>query len=202
MSEIIDQLREVFPEVQPSLISETVLGSTPVFVFVVPDANYLAEKWEKIRNVVAAGYQGNLKRDQLFEKWNVYIFYICGDEVPWQLRGIIENDKFSSRKIVISGPEARTDIALLIGKYITGAEIVADVRPDGPNGNGRKRNGSAEHASPPGFVDDAATEIAISPAGRIIKDMIGGDYIEDRYRKDHRKRLENLLRNIETKFKQ
>src|SRR5690606_33609999 len=52
-------------------------------------------------NMVAANYQtSEYMSNREFDKWNFYIIYISKDDVSKELKNKIENDKFSSRKIV------------------------------------------------------------------------------------------------------
>lgn len=61
----------------------------------------LEENWELLSNMVAATYQNSeYLIDSEFDRWNFYIIYISKDEVSKDLKNKIENDKFSSRKIV------------------------------------------------------------------------------------------------------
>ena len=40
------------------------------------------------------------KLESVYEKWNLYIIYVTNDKTSKELKNKIENDKFSSRKIV------------------------------------------------------------------------------------------------------
>jgi hypothetical protein len=55
-------------------------------------------KWEKIDSSVAAIYQSKFEDD--FERWNLYLIFFVKECVPKVLKYKIDNDKFSSRKIV------------------------------------------------------------------------------------------------------
>lgn len=61
----------------------------------------LNDIWKRFSNMVALNYQNSeYMGDREFDKWNFYIIYISKDNVSKELKNKIENDKFSSRKIV------------------------------------------------------------------------------------------------------
>lgn len=69
--------------------------------FLESNNNILGESWKRFSNMVAANYQNSeYMNDSEFDRWNFYIIYISKDSVPKELKNKIENDKFSSRKIV------------------------------------------------------------------------------------------------------
>ncbi len=94
--------------------------------FVFTDSISLSEenRWENISKEIALKYQSKL--ETVYEKWNLYIIYITSDMTPKELKNKIENDKFSSRKIVedsynkeFNNEEANR----LIVKHITNADL-------------------------------------------------------------------------------
>lgn len=63
--------------------------------------NLLLKNWKLLSNMVAANYQNSeYMVDSEIEKWNFYIIYVSKHKVSKELKNQIENDKFSSRKIV------------------------------------------------------------------------------------------------------
>ena len=75
-------------------------GSTiPVFFIYLEDEKLLEEKWERIANLIAVDFQAR-QRDE-YQVWNIYLFYIIDNQISKELKYKIENDTFSSRKIVI-----------------------------------------------------------------------------------------------------
>jgi hypothetical protein len=180
MLEIIESISR-FQNVTAEAIPETALGPTPIFVVRVLDEGTLRENWRAISNTVAAGYQSLLKRDQEFERWNIYLLFICNGPVSWQLEGMIETDKFSSRKIVISGEEAKLSVQELIDRYVTGTSMFKT-----------RKVGAATKAQ--------VAANAISKHGELIKGAIGENYIDDRQRPGHRKQLNELLEQLEEIF--
>lgn len=94
--------------------------------FVLTNSSILSEEslWEDISKEIALKYQSKL--ETVYEKWNLYIIYITSDVTPKQLKNKIENDKFSSRKIVEDSydREFNDDEAnRLIVKHITNADL-------------------------------------------------------------------------------
>ncbi|OFX56913.1 MAG: hypothetical protein A2046_01035 [Bacteroidetes bacterium GWA2_30_7] len=61
----------------------------------------LKDNWEKISEFIATNFQVNLNDE--FSVWNIYLFFILKDNVNNEIKYQIENDTFSSRKIVIVG---------------------------------------------------------------------------------------------------
>lgn len=68
--------------------------------FVLADSSNLSKEnlWDNISKEIALKYQSKL--ETVYEKWNLYIIYVTKDIAPKELKNKIENDKFSSRKIV------------------------------------------------------------------------------------------------------
>jgi hypothetical protein len=89
------------------------------------DLNELADKWNKISSSISMIYQADIEAE--FEKWNLYIIYICSNIVPKELKSKIENDKYSSRKIVVGNiNEELTEniINCIIKKHITHSDLI------------------------------------------------------------------------------
>lgn len=57
-----------------------------------------ANNWRLISEEIALKFQSKITSKD--DKWNLYIIYVCSDIVYKELKARIENDKFSSRKIV------------------------------------------------------------------------------------------------------
>jgi len=75
-------------------------GKIPVF-FINVDCKetLLSEKWSDIVEFIAVNYQTSLKEE--FSVWNIYLFFITKHQISDSLKYRIENDTFSSRKILI-----------------------------------------------------------------------------------------------------
>lgn len=69
--------------------------------FLEASSDIISECWKRFSNIVAANFQNSdYMSDREFDKWNFYIIYISKDAISKDLKNKIENDKFSSRKIV------------------------------------------------------------------------------------------------------
>jgi len=95
--------------------------------FLEANSDDIMENWKRFSNMVASNYQNfEYMSDREFDKWNFYIIYISKDNISKELKNKIENDKFSSRKIVEDSydKEFNNDEAnRLIIKHITNADL-------------------------------------------------------------------------------
>ncbi len=90
-----------------------------IFVISVPSVEDLDYDWEKIVSKIAVEYQSQLGKGP--ELWNVYLVFIAHFEIPRGLKYKIENDKYSSRKIVfdkLSETIEESEITRLISERI------------------------------------------------------------------------------------
>lgn len=102
-------------------------GNISLFVVSCNDEIQLANTWERVSSLIGAYYQSNLKTE--YERWNVYILYVIGIKIQQGLKYRIENDRFSSRKIVVDAYTKAIDdinIKLLIEEHITNRDISLD----------------------------------------------------------------------------
>ena len=76
-------------------------GSAHALLIKTINAESLKADWIKISNFIALNFQNKLEND--FERWNIYLFFLVHNEVSNEVKYQIENDTFSSRKIVIVG---------------------------------------------------------------------------------------------------
>lgn len=58
----------------------------------------LLKHYEEINDVIAFKFQSELKKD--IEKWNVYMFYFVKDNISTQVKRVIEQNKYATRKFV------------------------------------------------------------------------------------------------------
>ncbi len=95
--------------------------------FLEAKSDTINENWKRFSNLVAANYQtSEYMSNREFDKWNFYIIYISKDEVSKELKNKIENDKFSSRKIVEDLYNKKFDneeATRLIVNHITNADL-------------------------------------------------------------------------------
>lgn len=60
---------------------------------------YLIEYYSEINELIAINFQSNLVKS--VEKWNLYIFYFVHSNVDSNIKKIVEQDKYATRKLVI-----------------------------------------------------------------------------------------------------
>lgn len=124
-SDIISQLKEKYPDCD--LKFNLLKGNVNISVFfVLAKSTIISENnlWEKISQEIALKYQSKL--ETIYEKWNLYIIYVLSDIAGKELKNKIENDKFSSRKIIEDSykEEFNDDVAnRLIIKHITNSDL-------------------------------------------------------------------------------
>lgn len=84
-------------------------GKLPIFyIHVKAEEDVLAQNWAKITDFIAVHFQTTLNEE--FAVWNIYLFFITKKLISKELRFKIENDTFSSRKIVIEEDISNTEI--------------------------------------------------------------------------------------------
>src|SRR5690606_34138890 len=97
--EIYNKIRESF-DIKNIIIGNVMFGDNiPVIFIQFNDLNDLKKYWKEFNSFITAEYLIKLEND--FSKWNSYIFYITESAVDKPLKYDIENNKFSTRKIVI-----------------------------------------------------------------------------------------------------
>lgn len=88
-------------------------GIIPAFFINIKDQKSLTNQWKAITEFIAIHFQSLLRNE--FSVWNVYLFFILEQEVKDDLKYIIENDTFSSRKIIVF---PKKDIESIIQEHI------------------------------------------------------------------------------------
>lgn len=122
--EILDSLEGI--DINKILVEN---GSWKISVFtsLFDSQGALDKLWQDISSVLASTFQVQLKgRENEFEKWNIYIIYVCKEEVDKTLKNKIENNKFSSRKIVedkFDGELTDERVNEFIIKHITNTDL-------------------------------------------------------------------------------
>lgn len=126
-TENVTFLDELFPTFNPLLSKIEFIGTVSVFSFIFESENMLSQAWESITGTIASYYQSKLEEEgKDFERWNIYILFIVKKEVCTQLKYKIENDKFSSRKIVqdkMSNTINVDSISKLIWRHILNSDL-------------------------------------------------------------------------------
>lgn len=99
-------------------------GKLPVFyIHVKAEEDVLAQNWTKITDFIAINFQTSLNEG--FAVWNIYLFFITKKLISKELRFKIENDTFSSRKIVIEEDMSNTEI---INEHILNKDLPIEGR--------------------------------------------------------------------------
>ena len=123
----IDFLEHLFPRFKPQLSKIDFIGTISIFSFFFESEKELYDNWEVITSSIAAYYQSELDDEtKEFERWNIYIIFFARGNVSNQLKYKIENDKFSSRKIVkdnISDSINTSLISKLISEHIVNSDL-------------------------------------------------------------------------------
>jgi len=126
-TEKVDFLDDMFPQFNPQLSKLNFIGTVSVFTFTFESENDLHENWKGITNSIATYYQADFEGEETtFERWNIYIFFLVKEPVGLRLKYRIENNKFSSRKIVednVSTVIHEDLIHQLIHEYIINDDI-------------------------------------------------------------------------------
>lgn len=125
---ITTQIKNNF-DVQEAVVGNLIFGSNiPVVLVQFKSLDNLGKHWKELNSLVTAEYL--IKLDNDFSKWNSYIFFVT-EEIPKPLKYEIENNKFSTRKIVI---EMETplinDVVInnIISEHIVNDDIQFEVR--------------------------------------------------------------------------
>lgn len=84
-------------------------GKIPVFfIHVNCEEEIFSDKWSEIVDFIAVNFQTSLKEE--FSVWNIYLFFITKSHISVSLKYQIENDTFSSRKILIEDESSQDKI--------------------------------------------------------------------------------------------
>lgn len=92
------------------------------FFIKLPDEATLESKWRMISNFLAVNFQNEMEEE--FQRWNLYVFYTLEAPISNRLKYLIENDTFSSRKIVVSDQETQESI---IQQHISNSDLSGEV---------------------------------------------------------------------------
>jgi hypothetical protein len=115
----LSDFKAEFPNFTIDFISQNIGGENPLFFISVDTAEQLKTNWKSIRDYVAVNFQAHLEDE--FSVWNLYIFFLSAEEIENDLKYIIENDTFSSRKLVISPTQ---DIESILKTYVLNMDLL------------------------------------------------------------------------------
>lgn len=111
--EIVNEIKKHFNCITLELKCIEFRGIIPAFFIKFNSEDELVNSWEKFTEFIAGNFQVNLISE--FETWNIYLFFLVDKPIDKSLKYKIENDTFSSRKIVIESNSSNDDI---ISKHI------------------------------------------------------------------------------------
>jgi len=114
MSEFQENFKKSFSEISIEHYT-TAFGekAANVFHIKIDSEERLKNNWKQISNFIAMNFQRHLEDE--FEQFNIYLFYDQASPVSKELKYNIENDLFSSRKIVITEGE---DFNKILDDYV------------------------------------------------------------------------------------
>ena len=125
---IIVQIKKNF-DIQDVVVGNLTFGSNiPVILVQFKNAKDLENCWKELNSLVTAEYLIKLSDD--FSKWNSYLFFVT-EEVSKSLKYEIENNKFSTRKIVVEmeNPIISDEVInSIISEHIVNDDINFDVQ--------------------------------------------------------------------------
>ncbi len=127
--QVIEKLKVQFETFYFFLEFVEIINSISVFIIKVNTSETEFEnKWKSITKEIAFGYQTKIETE--FLKWNMYIIFVCEENISKDLKYKIENNKFSCRKILednFSGNLNSEDVRkALIEKHITNTDLILD----------------------------------------------------------------------------
>jgi hypothetical protein len=109
-------------------------GEVAVFFIHADSEEDLCMNWTKVVEFIAGNFQVNTEQE--FTVWNIYLFFLLENRISKSLQYQIENDTFSSRKIIICG---QADKKAITDEHIRNVNLhieqpgskiqVADFRP-------------------------------------------------------------------------
>jgi hypothetical protein len=125
---LTNKLKKDFP-ITELVFGELLYGGVIPLVFVSFETLYdLQINWKDFNGQITTDIVIDLKEE--FSRWNFYIFYFSEHVVSKSLKYEIENNKFSSRKIVIENCKSimKSTIEDVIVEHITNDNIEVNVK--------------------------------------------------------------------------
>ncbi|MCD9114884.1 ABC-three component system middle component 1 [Pseudomonas alliivorans] len=91
----------------------------------------VVDNWRAIQNIVSVHHQpsGGLA------SWNVYLAFICIEQVPIWEKYEIENNKYAARKVILDGLSEKptfVQLAVDLQKQLLGSDLTLDPRVNEP----------------------------------------------------------------------
>lgn len=102
-------------------------GEIIVCIVKFKDDTILKSQWKEFNSYLTVKFIPTVKDE--YSKWNFYVFYFSSNKINKPLKYEIENNKFSSRKIVIEQYETITNevIEKVVSEHITNENILINV---------------------------------------------------------------------------
>lgn len=119
IEQLSNKLKKDFP-IKELVFGELLYGGVIPLIFVsFKTIDDLGNNWKDFNGQITSDFVINLKEE--YSRWNLYIFYFSENVVSKSLKYEIENNKFSSRKIVIENCKTITkkEIEKEISEHIT-----------------------------------------------------------------------------------
>ncbi|MCU4158401.1 hypothetical protein J1N10_20685 [Carboxylicivirga sp. A043] len=123
-SNLFENIEEAFPINYLSIGEICWGGNILVAIVEFKDFETMTTQWKNFNSFISAELL-TLKKDE-FSKWNFYVFYLS-KEANKELKYEIENNKFSSRKIVLEDYPSELDndnILNIVRNHITNEDIL------------------------------------------------------------------------------
>ncbi|WP_035677600.1 ABC-three component system middle component 1 [Flavobacterium limnosediminis] len=122
-----DEISKSFESIIFFELGEIDYGGKIIISFVQFNAqDSLKLEWKDFNNFITAKYISNIKDE--YSKWNFYVFYLSSEVISKELKYEIENNKFSSRKIIVDdlSCEISREISREIFEKIISEHIIND----------------------------------------------------------------------------
>lgn len=103
-------------------ISDDPLSYMSCFVCRFKNKITIEKNWETIQNLISGYYQPSFE----LARWNVYIIFICIEELTQWDKYLIENDTYTARKVVIDNLKTLPNIEEveeILDNYLLGADL-------------------------------------------------------------------------------
>lgn len=113
-------VKEKFPSIIITNRVLTIGSEAKIYLFFISFENEgeIKNLWTSIRNFIAFEIQSTITDD--FSKWNFYLFFRIKETLEKELKYKIENDTFSSRKIVV---DFKSDMNQVIKDHIINSDL-------------------------------------------------------------------------------
>ena len=105
--------------------------SLHIFTVVLENGSELERIWKRLTGDIALYFQSELEKD--IEIWNIYIVFICKESITKELKYKIEQNKYSTRKLVLENvnfPLSTNEIHNLLTDKLFDIEIKSNIVDD------------------------------------------------------------------------